>query len=72
MNENIVFNGRKLKQSRLVHVCFKINGIIRIKKSENSKSLKVFHMQNLRELFPDFNFDVDVGLWWSFSIEWIC
>ena len=33
-----------------------------LKKWENSKTLKVFHMKNLRELFPDFNFDVDEDL----------
>ena len=56
MNENIAFNGRKLKWSGLGHACFTIDGIVRIKKSENSKPLKVFHMKNL---FPDFNFDID-------------
>ena len=60
MNENIAFNGRKLKWSGLGHACFTIDGIVRIKKSENSKPL--FHMKNLRELFPDFNFDVDEHL----------
>ena len=46
----------------LVHACFTIDGIVRNKKSENSKPLKVFDMKNLCELFPDFNFDVDEGL----------
>ena len=62
MNENIAFNGRKIKRSGLVHACFTVDDIVRIKKSENSKPLKVFHMKNLRELFPDFNFDVDEDL----------
>ena len=62
MNENIAFNGRKLKWSGLVHACFTIDGIVRIKKSENSKPLKVFHMKNLHELFADFNFDIDKDL----------
>ena len=62
MNENIAFNGRKLKQSGLVHACFTNDGIVRIKKLENSKPLKVFHMKNSHELFPDFNFDVDEDL----------
>ena len=62
MNENIAFNGRKIKRSRLVHACFTVDDIVLIKKSENSKPLKVFHMKNLRELFPDFNFDVDEDL----------
>ena len=59
MNEIVAFNGRKLKWSGLGHACFTIDGIVRIKKSENSKPLKVFHMKNL---FPDFNFDVDEDL----------
>ena len=33
--------------------------LLAFKKSENSKPLKVFHMENLHELFPDFKFDVD-------------
>ena len=62
VNENIAFNGRKLKWSGLVHACFTTDGIAPIKNSETSKSLKVFHMKNLRELFPDFNSDVDEDL----------
>ena len=62
MNENIALNGRKLKGSGLVHACFTTDGIVRIKKSENSKCLKVFHMKNLHELFPDFNFDIHEDL----------
>ena len=62
MNENITFNGRKLKRRGLVHACFTIDGIVRIKKSENSKPLKVFHLKKLRELFPDFSFDVHEDL----------
>ena len=62
MNENIAFNGKKLNRSRLVHACFTIDDIVRIKKSENSKLLKVFHMKNLRELFLDLNFDVNEDL----------
>ena len=61
MNENIAFNGR----SGLLHACFIIDGIVLIKKSENSKPLKVFHMKNLRELFLDFNFDVDGDLFYE-------
>ena len=62
VNENIAFNSRKLKWSGLAHACFTIDGIVRIKNSETSKPLKVFHMKILRELFPDFNFDVDEDL----------
>ena len=46
----------------LVHACFTIDGIVRNKKSENSKPLKVFDMKNLCELFLDFSFDIDEGL----------
>ena len=67
MNENIAFNGRKFKRSGLFHACFTIDGIVRIKKSENKKPLKVFHLKNLCELFPDFNFDVDEDLFHNAS-----
>ena len=67
MNKNIAFNGRKLEQSGLVHSCFTIDGIVRIKKSENSKPLKAFHMKNWRELFLDFNFDVSENLFHDLS-----
>ena len=46
----------------LVHACFTIDGIVRNKKSENSKPLKVFDMKNLCELFLDFSFDIGEGL----------
>ena len=59
MNENIAFNNRKLKRGGLVNACYTIDGTVRIKKSDNSKHLKVFHKKNLRELFPKFNFDAD-------------
>ena len=62
MNENIAFNGRILKRSGLVHACFTIDGVVCIKKSENSKALKAFYMKNLREVFPDFNYDVNEDL----------
>ena len=59
MNENIAFTDRKLKCSGFFNACFAIDGIVRIKKPENSKPLKAFHIKNLRELFLNFNFDVD-------------
>ena len=62
MNEDIAFNGKKLKQRGLVQACFTIDDIVCIKKSENSRPLNVFHMKNLCELFPDFDFDVDEDL----------
>ena len=58
MNENIALNGKKLKRSGLVHACFKIDGIVRIKKLENSKLLKVKFCTN----YSDFNFDNDEDL----------
>ena len=62
MNENIAFLGRKLKPSGLVHACFTTDGIVRIRKSGNSRLLNVFNMKNLREPLADFNFDVDEDL----------
>ena len=51
MNEHIAFNGEKLKRSGLVHACFTIDGIVRVKKSENSKPLKVFY-RKLARIIP--------------------
>ena len=45
MNENIAFTNRKLKCSGFFNPCFAIDGIVRIKKSENSKPLKAFHIK---------------------------
>ena len=57
MNENIAFNGRKLKPSGLVHACFTMDGIVRIKKSESGKPpvlqwMALFALKNQRVVSP--------------------
>ena len=60
MNEIIAFNGRKLKWGGLVHACFTTD--VYIKKIREQQTPESFHVKNLCELFPDFNFDVDKDL----------
>ena len=44
MNESIAYNCRKLKCSGLIHGCFSRDGIIRIKRWEKDRPVKIFHM----------------------------
>ena len=61
MNESIVDNCCKLKHNRLIYGCFSRDGIIRIKREERARPVKIFHMDKLHQLFPDFDFgDVDM------------
>ena len=56
MNESIAYNCRKLKRSGLIHGYFSRDGIIRIKRQENYRSVKIFHKDKLHGFFPDFDF----------------
>ena len=61
MNESIADNCCKLKHNRLIYGCFSRDGIIRIKREERARPVKIFHMDKLHQLFPDFDFgDVDM------------
>ena len=57
MNESLAFQGRKLKRNNLVSACYTRDGIVTIKINERSKVVKVHHMNDLLELFPDFDFE---------------
>ena len=59
MNESLASQGRKLKRNNLVNACFRRDGIVTIKISDLSKAIKVYHMNDLLDLFPDFDFDDD-------------
>ena len=60
MNESIACNCRNLKRNGLIHGCFSRDGIIRIKREERARPVKIFHMSKLHQLFLDFDFgDVD-------------
>ena len=61
MNESIADNCCNLKHNRLIYGCFSRDGIIRIKREERARPVKIFHMDKLHQLFPDFDFgDVDM------------
>ena len=59
MNESLASQGRKLKRNNLVNAYFTRDGIVTIKISDLSKVIKVYHMNDLLDLFPYFDFDDD-------------
>ena len=56
LNESLAFCGRKLKKNGVIHSCFTKDGVVRIKRTEQSKSLKVHHMNQLYDAFLEFEF----------------
>ena len=56
VNESITCNCRKLKSSGLIHGCFSRDGIVRIKRQEKDRPVKIFHVDKLHRLFSDFDF----------------
>ena len=40
-----------------MNACYIRDGIVTIKISDRSKAIKVYHMNDLLDLFPDFRFD---------------
>ena len=60
MNESVAYNCVMLKCNGLIHGCLSRDGIIRIKRDERARPVKIYHMEKLHQLFPDFDFgDVD-------------
>ena len=57
MNESLAYQGRKLKRNNLVNACYTRDGIVTIKINERPKAIKIHHMNNLLELFPNFDFE---------------
>ena len=49
--------GRKLKRHNLVNACYTRDGIVTIKINERSKAIKIHHMNDFLELFPNFDFE---------------
>ena len=47
MNELIAYNCRKLKRNGIIHGCFFMDGIIRMKHEERARPVKVFRMDKL-------------------------
>ena len=56
INESYVYNCCKLKHNGLIHGCFTRDGIVRIKYEERARPAKIFHIDKLHQLFPDFDF----------------
>ena len=56
MNESIAYRCRKLRCSGLIHGCLSRDGIVRIKCKEKNRPAKIFYMDKLHGLFPDFDF----------------
>ena len=54
-NNKLTFNCRKLKIDGEIEKCYTINGIVHIVK--NNKLLKLYHLKDLQELFPEYVFD---------------
>ena len=54
-NSKLVFNCRKLKRDGEIEKCYTINGIVHI--VINNKLMKLYHLKNLEELFPEYVFD---------------
>ena len=57
MKESLAYQGRKLKRNNLVNACYTGDGIVTIKINERSSAIKIYHMNNLLELFPNFDFE---------------
>ena len=56
MNESLVYQGVKLKHNNLVNACCTRDSIVTIKTNECSKAIKIHRLNDLLELFPNFDF----------------
>ena len=54
MNESVTYNCQKLKHNGLIHNCFSRGGVIRTKREKSARPGKIFYMDELHQLFPDF------------------
>ena len=54
-NSKLAFNCRKLRRDGETEKCYTINGIVHIVK--NNKLMKLYHLKDLQELFPEYVFD---------------
>ena len=54
---NLWYKCRHLKQAGLVKYVWTSNGIVKVRRDENSPALKIVHNDDLSDHFPDFNFE---------------
>ena len=59
MNEVIWYQGRKLKHSNLINAWYSRDGVVTIKKAGCFNPIKVFFMNELYDIFPNFDFEGD-------------
>ena len=57
INESLAYQGRKLKRNSVVNACYTRDGIVTIKINERSKTIKIHHINDLQELFTNFDFE---------------
>ena len=57
MNELSAYQGRQLKRNSLWNACYTKDGIATTKINECSKAIKIHHMNDISELFPNFDFE---------------
>ena len=56
-NESWAYQERKLKHNSLVNACYTRDDIVTIKINEHSKATKIQHMNDLLELFLNYDFE---------------
>ena len=57
MNKSIAYKCGNLKRNEFIHGCFSRDEMIRIKREERARLVKIFHLDKFHQLFPDFDFD---------------
>ena len=60
-NNKIAFHSRSLKRNSLIDKCYTKDGVLHIAcpDLQNGKVIKVFHLNTLMDLFPNFDFADD-------------
>ena len=60
-NSKIAFHSRRLKRNSLIDKCYTKDGVVHIvcPDLQNGKVIKVFHLNTLMDLFPNFDFGDD-------------
>ena len=53
-NNEIAYRCRRLKKSKLIDNTYSMNGIVYIMKIGENKRTKILHIDELKEMFPDF------------------
>ena len=60
-NNTLAFHGCKLKRAGLINSTYTFNGTVHILRTAGERPIKVFHMNKLLELYPNFEFSNNDG-----------